>query len=382
MAFVLPVEQWLAAPGGVPDAATEAQLSALDGAVKRAAETGELHKLRQAAEGLFRGGEIPDLGSPDSDAKVKVTPVKHLKAAMVLTMAALETDGLPGFSDGLTLIEQLLSTQWETVHPLANPDDEEDPYIQRVNAISPLYILDPAKAAPQTGAVISSDSWGIEPRLLKTGLLQSDRHGTVSLRDCLSPWAKALKITLPPGEDREPVFIHEARLAAVGPALDGQRQAAQAALTAVEGIDAAFKKVPGEIKPKLDYLTRLLRAAGDVLEDKTEVPAGPAGPKPPRPSNGDGGPVSSREEAVRKLAEVAEYFRRNEPASPIPALLDRAKRLAGMNFLALLEELGLGDQAVPEFRKLAGLREATSNGETGATTESAASSEASATTNS
>ncbi len=369
MAFVLPVEELLekvsdAAPCGAPDPATEAQIGALDAAVKRTAETGEVHVLRQAAEGLFRGGEIPDLGSRDGDAKAKVTPVKHLKAAMVLTMASLEVDGLSGFADGLSLIERLLSTQWDRVFPLANLEDREEPYISRVNILAPLSVPDPGKEKAQVGPVIGSDSWRIQERLFKAVLLASERHGVVSLRDCLSPWAKTLKLALPPGEDRSAEFIHEVRLAA-GPGLDGPRQALEKALSSLDGIAKAFEKVGGEIKPRLDYLTRLLRAALDVVEDKIDpVPVIIATAGKGVATRGNGGPVSSRDEAVRKLAEVAEYFRRNEPASPIPQLLDRVRRLAGMNFLALLEELGLGEQAVPEFRKLAGIREAPPPSET------------------
>src|SRR5437899_12396943 len=124
MPFVLPIDELLAAPAGAPDAATEAQLGSLDSALKRAGADG-LHVLRQAAEGFFRGGRIPDLADPTGEGKVEIKPVKHLKAAMVLTLAGLDSDGLPGFSDGLSLIERLVSDQWDGVYPLANEDDPE-----------------------------------------------------------------------------------------------------------------------------------------------------------------------------------------------------------------------------------------------------------------
>jgi type VI secretion system protein ImpA len=375
VALVLPIEELLekvsdTAPCGVLDAANEAQIIALDGALKRSPQNG-LQVLRQAAEGLFRGGRISDLADFSGEAKVEVKAVKHLKAAMVLTLAGLESEGLPGFADGLTLIERLLATQWEAVYPLANADDPEEPYVGRVNVLSPLSIADPAKAAPQAGAVFSSDSWRMEERLLKAVLLQSDRHGALSVRDCLSPWAKKLKLTLPAGEDRTAEFIHEVRLAAADATLASQHTAFRAAMIALGSIDSIFKKAPGEIKPKLDYLTRLLKAASDVLEDRIDLvdPSPDKGPIGPKPANANGGPVSSREEAVRKLSEVAEYFRRQEPASPIPLLIDRVKRLAGMNFMALLEELHLGEEAAPEFRKLAGIREQPSTGGEGAASE-------------
>ena len=120
----------------------------------------------------------------------------------------------------------------------------------------------------------------------------------------------------------------------------------------------------GAFKPELKFLIQVLRAANAVLNDAAPQPVVVVGPGPtnrlslPPPSPA---PASSREEAIRKLVEVAEYFRKNERSSPIPLLLDRAKRLASMNFLELLEDLGLGKEAAPEFRRLAGISETPPN---------------------
>jgi type VI secretion system protein ImpA len=52
-----------------------------------------------------------------------------------------------------------------------------------------------------------------------------------------------------------------------------------------------------------------------------------------------GGPVRGREEALRVLQQVAEYFRTNEPHSPIATSLDEIVRRAKMPFAELLAEL-------------------------------------------
>ena len=371
MAFVLPIEELLekGSPNGACgslDPENEAQVDVLFEAVKRDKEA-NLYRLRQVAEGLFRGGEIPDLSSA-KDGRVPVKPIKHLKAAMVLTLAGLGIDGICGFSDGLVLIERLLKTHWENVHPLADTEDQEDPYIRRVNILNPLSIADPAKG------ITLSDSWRIEERLLKSALLASDRHGALSLRDCLSPWRdktiefgndgtepRSIRLSLPAGEDRSAEFVHEVRLASAD-MLPRQQQALQTAVAAVESIKSVFKDKKGTIKPSLDYLIALLKAALIVLDNTPTLGQTPVAVatqrKPPAsgPSSQAAGPVSSREEAVRKLTEVAEYFRRTEPSSPVPLLIDRVKCLAGKDFMTLVEELQLGDDAEKEFRKLAGIR--------------------------
>jgi type VI secretion system protein ImpA len=50
---------------------------------------------------------------------------------------------------------------------------------------------------------------------------------------------------------------------------------------------------------------------------------------------------------------VLDYYRREEPSSPIPLLLERIKKLVPMNFLDLMAELA--PAGVPEFKALAGL---------------------------
>jgi type VI secretion system protein ImpA len=44
------------------------------------------------------------------------------------------------------------------------------------------------------------------------------------------------------------------------------------------------------------------------------------------------GPIASRDDALRRLHEVAEYFQRAEPHSPVGFLAQRAAALGAMNF--------------------------------------------------
>jgi type VI secretion system protein ImpA len=197
--------------------------------------------------------------------------------------------------------------------------------------------------------------------LFQASLLNSKRHGNLSVRGGLSPWADSLKFALPPGEDCTAEHVREVRLAAAE-SVPQQQQVLRAAIAAAENIERAFAGVPGGIKPKLALLMGVLKGAAAVLDDtvsaeETTGVDAQSGKAAALPGGRATGPVSSREDAVRKLIEAAEYFRRHEPSSPIPLLVDRVRRLAGMNFLALVEELGLGDQALQEFRKLAGVRE-------------------------
>jgi type VI secretion system protein ImpA len=63
-------------------------------------------------------------------------------------------------------------------------------------------------------------------------------------------------------------------------------------------------------------------------------------------SSGEGSPhprpapqytVASRAQAIALLDQVSQYFRRSEPSSPVPMLCERARALAGQNFMDVLK---------------------------------------------
>jgi type VI secretion system protein ImpA len=51
------------------------------------------------------------------------------------------------------------------------------------------------------------------------------------------------------------------------------------------------------------------------------------------------GNIKSRQDAIRALDAAAAFFRKNEPSSPVPLLIDRAKRLVSKSFLEVLEDI-------------------------------------------
>ena len=65
---------------------------------------------------------------------------------------------------------------------------------------------------------------------------------------------------------------------------------------------------------------------------------------PQTPNSGPdfSGGINSRDDAVRALAAIGEYFLRHEPSSPVPVLLRRAKEWISLDFLAILEDIAPG----------------------------------------
>jgi type VI secretion system protein ImpA len=108
--------------------------------------------------------------------------------------------------------------------------------------------------------------------------------------------------------------------------------------------------------PDYDPLAVQLARLDRVVNDQLGFRGDAAGEE--RAPGADGGAVTvgaikSRQDAIRALDAVAEFFRRNEPSSPIPLFLERAKRLVSKNFLEVLADVA--PDAVPQARSAGGL---------------------------
>jgi len=86
-----------------------------------------------------------------------------------------------------------------------------------------------------------------------------------------------------------------------------------------------------------------------VVEDA----GGDSGAGPTASGPGLSGSVNSREQALQALDLAIAYFRTAEPSSPVPLLLQRAKRLATMDFLEIVKDLA--SDGLSQVRNVGGL---------------------------
>jgi type VI secretion system protein ImpA len=73
--------------------------------------------------------------------------------------------------------------------------------------------------------------------------------------------------------------------------------------------------------------------AGEIMEGATATGAPAAGQRMIV------GEIASREDVIRTLDKICEYYKRYEPSSPVPFMLKRAKKLVAMDFVELLRDL-------------------------------------------
>jgi type VI secretion system protein ImpA len=108
-------------------------------------------------------------------------------------------------------------------------------------------------------------------------------------------------------------------------------------------------------------VTRIFKDKGGHLGPETE--AMPDGTEPAAAETGQvsttiAGPIRSREDAVRRLAEVAAFFRQTEPHSPVSYLVERAASWTRMPFEELLAELVKDSGTREQIGELLGFKRA------------------------
>jgi type VI secretion system protein ImpA len=185
--------------------------------------------------------------------------------------------------------------------------------------------------------------------------------GRFSLRDCLIAEGE---LSHPADSDRAAPERHMIEAAIRAADLDGFTQIADAvnqSIAILARLESRLMSLVGAAAaPDLSALTDLMKRArkeiaqgmalrpdADVGEadaqtdiaDQSEGTSQPEG-HPAGPSGGRrGGPISTREDVRRALDEICDYYRKHEPSSPIPILLERAARLISKDFREVIQDL-------------------------------------------
>jgi type VI secretion system protein ImpA len=273
-----------------------------------------------------------------SDALEALGKSKDLRLLAYLGTAVLRTEGLASFSTTLTIASQWLEAFWPQLYPLLDEDA-----IARRNALN-----------------CFADPMAVVDRVWRLPLVESRQHGRFGLRDIELARGQAMPGPLEgkPDEGAIQAAFAEMSMEALS-ALDRSVADAMAALNA---IDARMRSEGGpdvapDFAPLSTQLAKLNRFLREQVESRNPTP-GAAGAGANGQAGGTAfvvGGIASRQDAIRALDAVAEYFRRNEPSSPIPLFVERAKRLVAKDFLEVLADIA--PDALAVARSAGGLKE-------------------------
>jgi type VI secretion system protein ImpA len=273
-----------------------------------------------------------------------LTKSKDLRLLATLGTALLRTDGMPAFSETLNVASHWLATYWSQAYPLVDEDA-----ILRRNALNcfadPMAVVDALRRLP---------------------LVSSRQHGTFSLRDI----DIATRQLAPTEGDKQADEnqVNAAFAAMPIEELTGLHDSVVRAVASLRKIDTTMSEAAGSeatpnFSPLQAQLARMVQALRAQLAQRPDGGAAAGGEAAVDSGAGVGagvsvgGVVTSRQEAIRALDAVADFFKRTEPSSPIPLFLARAKRLVSKNFLEVLEDIA--PEAVPQARAAGGLKDDT-----------------------
>ena len=266
---------------------------------------------------------------------------KDLEIASWVTEALLRGDGLNGFTAGVRLMTGLVEGFWDDLFPL--PD--EDGIATRVGPVAGLN--------GQSGEGTLSQPLRQLPLFLRPDgmtLQFWQFEQSTDLAAIVDPERRQQRIDA--GVVPFDTVENEARAAGTAhfAALRADAEAAAAAWRALgEALDArAAANAPPTSRVR-DVLERIVAVATRFTGADGETPAeaaagaGAGGAAAAAVSSGEftavAGALASREEALRSLAAIAEFFRRTEPLSPLSYTLQEAVRRARMSWPELLEEI-------------------------------------------
>jgi type VI secretion system protein ImpA len=305
---------------------------------ERAMDGGDPDANPAAVQGAWR--EVKKLG-----VECLATKAKDFEIASWMTEAVVRLDGLRGLADGASVIAGLCEQYWETGFPRLDDEDGLDGRGAPIGGLSGEGADGTLMAAIRNyplfrrgdGAPCDLFTW-------------QRAEETASLADAARKAAR-IKAGMPDFD----ALQNEARadVATVRAAGD----AARAAATAWAALDAAVTARFGGDAPSTRRVAEALAAIIDISVRIAGAPAAPEaaaeeGEAVAEGSDGAvaavggvavaaGGPrvLRTREDAIRALEEIATFFRKTEPHSPLAFTLDDAVRRARMPLIDLLAEV-------------------------------------------
>ena len=310
---------------------------------------------------LSQGEWVTDLKTADWPGVVKLCEqllqqrTRDLRVVGWWAEARAHLQGYTGLADGVELAARLCEQQWPHLHPLPEGQDMElrvgslGWMLAQVSTLAkalpvmrlagrPLSLQDMEAARTLQQALDRSAEGGppvsIEGKVTLDMVSRAQRETPsqtlIDTRDA----ARRLKAGLLQLQQ-----VVDSHLGQEGPAFSSAKEAVDAAL---HGLDRLVRDSGAEGVAATPGATE-----GESLNPAAAAPTGAAG--------GVGGPLASRAQALAQLRQVAEFFRRTEPHSPVAYLADKAARWGDMPLHAWLRAVMKDPNSLSQLEDLLGV---------------------------
>ncbi|MCF6281477.1 MAG: type VI secretion system protein TssA [Candidatus Polarisedimenticolaceae bacterium] len=299
----------------------------------------ELERIATGKEEQQIGDSIIEAEEPEWKDVLKqsialTARTKDLRILVHIIRSALKTEGYSGLRDGLLLLQGLMEKHWDSIYPLLDEEDDNDPTM-RVNALS--TIDDPSMIRP----------------LRLAPLVSSKMLGCFSQRD-----HDIASGHLTPSGNTQMVEMKSINAAFLDADIDELQTTATAISESIDSLNTIenfvteqvgvsssvnFRDIRSLLKEAQLSLAEPLTQRGANSDSDELAATGDDGESIGSSQSGGGGSISgavnTRNDVIRTLEKIEKYYQRSEPSSPIPLLIQRAKSMVNMNFMDIIQNM-------------------------------------------
>jgi len=309
-----------------------------------------IQEARRADDPTLEQGEwITDIKYADWTAAERMcrdllqTRTKDMRLAAWFTEAQAQLHGFPGVALGFRTMSGLFDRYWDEVHPRAEDGDFEE----RIGNVS--WLLSNAL------------QW------LRALPITHSAHGHFGLGDFEAAHARSGSGEA--GNDDQPgLDVMEAArrdtpheyymqlLEAVPDCAAALQQLQQSVDDRLGSEGPSFTPVRDQLEHLQKTVRRFARDAGVLVDGEAGTDGGDAFEAPdggaPSQASTNNGPIATRKQALAQLRQVADFFRRTEPHSPVAYLADKAARWGEMPLHVWLKRVIKDDNTLAQVEEL------------------------------
>jgi len=273
-------------------------------------------------------------------ARNLLTDPPHLSVLVHLAKAGMYLDGFKGLNESMLQLQSELSNKWEDVVPLADADDPDDPFYERVNYLRELADDPTFLASVQKIPLVEVRGLGgfsSRDIDIAAGKITGTEEDQARCQEGLIRGAFAEIDNAVLVETLEQITAVGSSCNELG-ALFDERAGSGHGLSfgaLQQQVDICLKRVQ-------EYGAANLESASSAIETATESP-GSSMPGEPAPllvstaTNPAGLP--DRPTVCASFDQIIHYYQEKEPSSPVPVLAQRARDMVTKSFFDVLEDL-------------------------------------------
>lgn len=332
----------------------------------------EINEARREDDDLNQGEWKTELKVADFRKVIQLAvgalseQTKDLQVAVWLAEALVRQHGFVGLRDSLRLLAGLHENFWESVHPEIDEGDMEG----RANAIAwfDKNVAFAAKKAQFTGSAGYGffdweDSKVFDIPESVEGLSSDEQQKYIQLkaraenerRVTAEMWRREIAATRRLPMEKVNLAIEEAWEAyndlnrLIEEKYDRNQMPGMSAFKkSLEDVHVHVKKLLEEKRVEEPDTVEIEEEEIDAEDGQGAAPVGA------KASAGGGGPIQNRRDALKRLAEIADFFHKTEPHSPVSYLIQRAVKWGNMPLDSWLQDVIKDETTLFQLRQTLG----------------------------